>query len=61
MEASGQLDVKAALPSGNSPYTLWIEGLTGHRVDLDIVEYRKISCTCRESTPDSSVIQPVAY
>jgi hypothetical protein len=32
----------------------------GSRAGLDYVEKRKISCSCRESNPDSKVIQPVA-
>jgi hypothetical protein len=35
-------------------------GWVGPRASLDIMEKRKVSCSCWELNPDSLVIQPVA-
>jgi hypothetical protein len=42
------------------PFTHWIRGWVGFRGGLDAAEKRRISCPCRESNYDSSIIQPVA-
>jgi hypothetical protein len=39
----------------NAHGTHWIEGWVRPNVGLDAVEKRKISCSCRESEPDSTV------
>jgi hypothetical protein len=46
-------------PWGNSPGTNCIGGWVGPRVDLDVMEKRKITSPYREQNPDSSVVQPV--
>jgi hypothetical protein len=39
----------------------WIGGWVGPRVALDAVEYRKISCPCRELNPGCPVRSPSPY
>jgi hypothetical protein len=51
----GQLDSLAALPSREIALGIYcIGGWVGLRTGLDPVEYRKISCSCRESKPRPS-------
>jgi hypothetical protein len=40
--------------------THWLWRWVGSRAGLDTVEYRKISCRCRELNPESSAVQLVA-
>ena len=39
--------------------TFWVDGWVGCRTSLDGVEKRKVVCTCKESHPNTSIIQPV--
>jgi hypothetical protein len=43
-----------------APCAVRVGGKMSPIAGLDFVENRKIYCFCRESNPDSSVIQPVA-
>jgi hypothetical protein len=56
MEVSGQLP-----HCGNIPRHHCIGGWICPRADIDVVWKKKISLPCRESNPDSSVAQPVAW
>jgi hypothetical protein len=60
MEVIGQLQATAAWPPRKDGPYYW----RGDRVDttagLDALEKSKISCPCRESNFDSSIVQPVA-
>jgi hypothetical protein len=60
MEVSGQLHAPAALPPEKQPPVPIIRGWVGPRAGLDVTEKIEISCPCRESNPDSWVVQPVA-
>jgi hypothetical protein len=52
----GQLHALAALSRENSPGTPWIEGWVGPEAGLDNVEWRKISCPCRQSNPGIQIV-----
>jgi hypothetical protein len=57
MEMSGQLHAPAALPPGQTdPGTHFIVGWIDPRVDLNVLQKGKISCSCLEFNPDSSVV-----
>jgi hypothetical protein len=59
MQVNGQLKAPAALtPRQRALCTHWIGGWVGPRGGLDDVE--KSVCSCQESNPDSSDVQPVA-
>jgi hypothetical protein len=61
MEVSGQSHSPVALPPGEkAPVTHFIGGQVGPVDGLNVTEKRKISCPYQNSTPDSSVVQPVA-
>jgi hypothetical protein len=61
MQVNGQLHDPAALPPGETaPSTQFIVGWVGPRSGLYITKKRKISYTYHESSPDPSVVQPVA-
>jgi hypothetical protein len=47
-------------PPGRHPGTHYIEGWVGPGPGPDIVQKRKVSCSCWESNPDSLVVQPTA-
>jgi hypothetical protein len=46
-------------PGERTPGTHWTGGWVGPRAGLDIEDGGKILCLCRESNPDSPVVQPV--
>jgi hypothetical protein len=60
VEGRGQLHAPAALLLGKElPVPIGYEAV-GTRAGLDAVDKRNISCPCRKSNPDSSVVLPVA-
>jgi hypothetical protein len=60
IEVSGQLHAPPPGGGGNSPGTHCIGGWVGPRPNLDGVDKRTTCCPCRESNPDSSVVQPAS-
>jgi hypothetical protein len=61
MEVSGQRQAPAALHHrGKDKGTHWIGGWVDPRAGLDTEAREKITCLCRGSNPDRSVIQSVA-
>jgi hypothetical protein len=56
MDVSGQLHAPAALLPANH----CAGNLTSLSASLGVTEERKISCSCQESNPDSTVVQPLA-
>jgi hypothetical protein len=61
MEVRGQVHAPAALPPRErSPGTHWIGGWVGPSAFLDAMVRRKTSSPCRESSPRTPIVQPVA-
>jgi hypothetical protein len=56
IQVNRQLHALAAFPQGNKSSAHWIGGWVGPRAGLDAAEKIKISCSCRESNPDYSVV-----
>jgi hypothetical protein len=48
-------------PRERAPGTHWLRGWVVPRAGLDAVEYRKISCLCRESNPGCPACSPSLY
>jgi hypothetical protein len=46
-------------PWENAPDVHCVGGWAGLRTSLGVVENRKMSCTCQESNPNSSTVQPI--
>jgi hypothetical protein len=61
MEVSGQLHMPDALPKSKKTLVLTKLRSDRPRVGLEAVEMRKIIWSCRESNPDSSVVQATSY
>jgi hypothetical protein len=62
----GESEWSSALPGrftsrGILPFTHWIGDLVGPGTSLDAVEKRIISCSFRESDPNSVVVQPIVW
>jgi len=49
MEVSGLLHAPATLPQEKNPVTLSIGCYIGPRASLDILQMRKIPCSCKDS------------
>jgi hypothetical protein len=47
-------------PRVKSPGTHWIGGWVGPTAGVYLAEKRKLSCSYRESNPDSSIVKPAA-
>jgi hypothetical protein len=61
MEVSDQLHVPATLPpEERAPDTHWMGGWVGSIAILDVVVKREIPSPCRESNPNTLIVQPVA-
>jgi hypothetical protein len=56
----GQLHAWLLETQGIPPSTQWVGHWASQRADLDVVEKRKISCSCLESNSNSSIIQSKA-
>jgi hypothetical protein len=61
MGVSAQLHALAASYPRKAPSTHWIGGWRIISVDLDVMEYRNISCPCRESKPVRPARGPSLY
>jgi hypothetical protein len=61
MEVSAQLHAPAALHPRKQPPVPTVGGWVGPRAGLDVMKKRIFSCPYRESNPDSSVVQHVAW
>jgi hypothetical protein len=46
-------------PRGKEPHTYFKGGWVGPRHGIDVMQTRKMTCSYRESNPDSSIVQPV--